>query len=227
MTERGSSQHGPRIDEEMKSETASLVHGAPVESRAEAWRQMEPAGEDEPDPDAIPARDEIEARSVLAMSLRPSAFPGDRARLIGMAQAENATQEVMSWLDRLPADVTFANVQAVWDALGGMHEHRDNVPPAGERVSAETTSAPTDFEAMSATDDFDALPDEAVAGEPIPDEVKPTETPGATEGRSLLETGTTVATEVAGVVLGVAAFAVGAVCESVRAIARRVQGSDG
>jgi len=204
MTERGSSQHGPRMDEEMKSETASLVHGAPIETRAEPWRQMEPTTEDEREPDTLGARDEIEARSLLAISLRPSAFPGDRARLIGMAQAENATQEVMSWLDRLPADVTFANVQAVWDALGGMHEHRENVAPEHDRVPAEGATAPTDFEAVPR-----AAPDEHA------------------EGRSLPEQGTTVATEVAGVVLGAAALAFGVVYESIRAVARRVRGSSG
>jgi hypothetical protein len=47
---------------------------------------LEPAAEDEEG--ALPARTEIEARSLLAVSLRPSAFPGDRARVIGMARAE-------------------------------------------------------------------------------------------------------------------------------------------
>jgi hypothetical protein len=203
MTERGSTQHGPRIDEEMKSETASLVHGAPVESRVQPWRQMEPAGEEDPEPDALPARDEIEARSTLAVSLRPSAFPGDRARLIGMAQAENATEEVMSWLDRLPAGVTFANVQDVWDALGGTHEQREHILHEDRAPADETTASP----------DPDAIPAEA------PED--------RADDRSLLELGTTIATEAAGLMLGAAAFVFGAVCESARAIARRVQGSSG
>ncbi len=121
MTERGSTRHGARVDDELKAESESIVRGSPVESRAESWRQMEPPAEGEPDPDAIPSRTEVERRSLLAASLRPSAFPGDRARLIAMAEAEHATDEVMAWLGRLPADVLFGNVQDVWDALGGMH----------------------------------------------------------------------------------------------------------
>jgi hypothetical protein len=111
----------------------------------------------------------------------------------------------MSWLDRLPADVTFRNVQAVWDALGGMHEHGENVPSQADRVAAEETKAPLGFEA-------------AVLAET---------TRARAEVQSPLERGTTVATEVAEVVLGAAAFVVGAVCESIRTVARRVQDSSG
>jgi hypothetical protein len=129
MTDRGSSRHGARVDDELKSESASLTRGSPVEAHVEAWRQAEPAAEGEPEPDALPSRTEIEERSLLAASLRPSAFPGDRAGLVEIARAEHATDEVMSWLRRLPADVMFANVQQVWDALGGMHEQRGPTRP--------------------------------------------------------------------------------------------------
>jgi hypothetical protein len=76
MPDRGSTRHSARVDEQMDAEVASLTHGAPVEARAEEWRQMEPAAEGEPNPDGMTSVDEIEFRSLLATSLRPSAFPG-------------------------------------------------------------------------------------------------------------------------------------------------------
>jgi hypothetical protein len=45
--ERGSDKHGPRADEEMKEETQAIVKGAPVDSRVEPFRIMEPDEEDE------------------------------------------------------------------------------------------------------------------------------------------------------------------------------------
>jgi hypothetical protein len=45
--ERGSDKHGPRADEEMKEETQAIVKGAPVDSRVEPFRIMEPDQEDE------------------------------------------------------------------------------------------------------------------------------------------------------------------------------------
>ncbi|HEV7524655.1 MAG TPA: hypothetical protein VGP92_06800, partial [Acidimicrobiia bacterium] len=65
----------------MESETESLVRGAPIEARTEEWRQKEPSAEGEPIASAVLATDDVELRSLLAISLRPSAFPGDRAEL--------------------------------------------------------------------------------------------------------------------------------------------------
>jgi Protein of unknown function (DUF2795) len=198
MTERGSTRHGARVDDEMKSETASLLQGAPVEAHIEEWRQMEPAGEGEPEPDALPTRSEIEQRSLLAVSLRPSAFPGDRAGLIEIALAEHASDEVMSWLRRLPGDVEFANVQDVWDALGGMHEQRATI--GSDRGTTEPMTSPV--------------------------ESAPVEPPVQTiDDDSLLERGRSVAEGVAGVIVTAAAVVVGGAYQTVRAVARRLQGS--
>jgi hypothetical protein len=40
--ERGSDRHGPQIDEELKRETRSIERGAPIPSRVEDFREIEP-----------------------------------------------------------------------------------------------------------------------------------------------------------------------------------------
>lgn len=47
--ERGSDKHGPQLDEEMKREVESIQHGAPVPSRVEDFREVEPIEWDEED----------------------------------------------------------------------------------------------------------------------------------------------------------------------------------
>jgi hypothetical protein len=126
VVERGSTHHSPRVDDELERETESLVRGSPFESRAEEWRQQEGPAEGEPGPDAHVSVDDIELRSLLAISLRPSAFPGNRDRLVTVAQEERAEDRVLGWLQSLPADVEFVNVEQVWEALGGEYERRDN-----------------------------------------------------------------------------------------------------
>jgi hypothetical protein len=141
MTERGSTHHSPRVDEELAHETAPLTHGAPMESRADEWRLKEGPGDDEPYPDAqithgddalagSLSTDEVEQRSMLAVSLRPSAFPASARRLREVAELEHADPAVLDWLDRLPDGLEFVNVQEVWEALGGGAEHRDAVTEA-------------------------------------------------------------------------------------------------
>jgi hypothetical protein len=51
--ERKSNLHGPRLDDELAHEVASLTHGAPVEARAEESRLMEDAGDGEPASQAV------------------------------------------------------------------------------------------------------------------------------------------------------------------------------
>jgi hypothetical protein len=136
MSERGSDKTGPRIDDERARETESLERGAPVPSRAEEFREVEGAGDDEPAPDArlsgdrgiVPedqlGPDELEARSEIARHLDPSIFPADREAVLQTAVDNNAPAKVMDWLADLPEDVTFDNVQMVWESLGGSVEER-------------------------------------------------------------------------------------------------------
>lgn len=138
--ERESNTAGPRRDEELKREVASLTHGSPMESRADDERLMEDAGDGEPSPERVFAPFEsdvdgelgyadIRARSELARHLRPSIFPADRAAVLACARDEDAPPEVLVALERLPQG-EFVNVEAVWEALGGAHEPRTHTSEA-------------------------------------------------------------------------------------------------
>jgi hypothetical protein len=122
MTERGSDKASPRVDDELVRETEPLERGAPAPARAEEHRQMEAPAEGEPAPDARPERgagqDSSAARAELARHLRPSVFPADRQELVATARDENAPDEVIRALERLPADRRFDTPQDVWEALG-------------------------------------------------------------------------------------------------------------
>ncbi|MDQ1712590.1 MAG: hypothetical protein QOE45_2040 [Frankiaceae bacterium] len=132
--ERGT-KHGARLDDAMAGETEAITRGAPVEPRVEEWREAEPAGEDQPVPDALIAGDPyppnglphdlVELRSELAKRLRPSVFPATRKALLHVAAEEQAPGWVLTLLRELPGEgTTFENVQQVWEALGGPVEER-------------------------------------------------------------------------------------------------------
>jgi uncharacterized protein DUF2795 len=142
--DRGGSKHNPRVDDEMKKETEAITRGSPVEPRAEEAREMEAAGEDQPQPDAVidittdpagtsPSHGEIEHRSDIARFLRPSVFPGTGEELAANADANNAPAAIVAELKRLPRSQRYENVQQVWEALGGRPETRSvsaDHPPA-------------------------------------------------------------------------------------------------
>ena len=134
--ERGSVQHGSRLDDEMAEEVAPLTHGAPLESRSREDLEAEPPADGEPTPDALIttapdptaplplSHDELELRSEIARHLRPSAFPAARDDLLLVADEERASDEVLRLLASLPRDIEFHQVSDVWRALGGEVEHR-------------------------------------------------------------------------------------------------------
>ncbi len=134
MTDRGSTTHSPRVDEELQHESEALVRGT-HEAHAQEWRMQEPPADDEPLPDSRPVIDDIEMRSLLATSLRPSAFPCGRKRLLAVAEEEHAEEAVLSLLRALPSGRTFVNVEAVWEALGGEREVRTHAPLEPEPAS--------------------------------------------------------------------------------------------
>src|SRR3954469_21642628 len=123
-----SGKHGRLLDEELQHETRGLVQGG-RSSRAEEWRDPEPAGEDQPTGDRIYPEDrrgnpegmtqtDVDERSDIARSLGTSAFPGTRDQLVAIAAENQATDHVLSLLRSLPSDQTFENVQDVATALG-------------------------------------------------------------------------------------------------------------
>ena len=132
---RGSDKHSPRLDESLEHDTRPLTQGAPVESRAQESRIQEGEADDEPTPDAlldgdrgitdpdVLTHDEVEARSLLATHLRPSAWPADREALLATARETNAPAWLLDNLASLP-EGTFTHTEAVWEALGGRVEFR-------------------------------------------------------------------------------------------------------
>jgi hypothetical protein len=136
--DRGSSKHGPRLDNEMAHETLGMVQGGPASGRAEEWRDPEPAAEDQPEDSLIPepgagheggapggmTPDEREARSRLGRYLSRSAFPADRSTLTAAARAAQAPDDVVGALARLAPDYRYATVSEVWTALGGAPERQ-------------------------------------------------------------------------------------------------------
>ena len=121
-------KHGALLDEELRHETRGLVQGG-HSTRAEEWRDPQPAGEDQPTGDRIYPEDrrgnpegmtqtDVDERIDSARSLGTSACPGTRDELVALAADNEATDHVLSLLRSLPGDQTFENVQDVARALG-------------------------------------------------------------------------------------------------------------
>jgi hypothetical protein len=135
--ERGSSKHSPRVDEEMEHEVQGMMR-AERPTRAEEWKEAEPAGEDQPDPGLLgepeerqPApppgmtNEEVTLRSDLAAALTRGAFPNDESGLLGHLVDSDAPDRLRDLVRRLPSGRVFQNVGEVFEALGyNQEEHR-------------------------------------------------------------------------------------------------------
>lgn len=124
-----SAKHGPLHDEALEHETRGLVQaGRPT--RAEEWRDPEPAGEDQPvgdvgivpeDRRGTPAgmtQQDVETRTTIAQALGKEVWPADRDTLLGRAADASAPDGVLDLLRSLPEGEEFTNVQDVVRALG-------------------------------------------------------------------------------------------------------------
>jgi hypothetical protein len=108
---------------------------------------MEGLTDDELAPDIVPetfdddertlSRTEVRARSTLAQHLRPSIFPAQRDAIVACTRDEDAPATMIEQLERLSPERTFANVEQVWEALGGQRE---------ERVTPHETPEPRRFD---------------------------------------------------------------------------------
>jgi hypothetical protein len=134
--ERGSSKHSARLDEEMELVVLGLMT-AERPTRAEEWKEAEPAGEDQPDPghlgepaDRLPGvpagmtLEEVELRSEIAAALPRSVFPTDESGLLGHLVDTNAPDRLRQLIAQLPSGQVFEQVGDVVKALG-LHEERD------------------------------------------------------------------------------------------------------
>lgn len=135
-----SGQVGPAQDERLQHETRGEVQGG-RSSRAEEWREPEPAAEDQPTGDRLITPEDrrgtpegmtsadVDARSDIARYLGLSAFPGDRESLLTTARQNSAPDWVLNALSGLPEGQRFENVQAVVQAAGiGTEEPRASDP---------------------------------------------------------------------------------------------------
>ncbi|MEU5938100.1 DUF2795 domain-containing protein [Micromonospora sp. NPDC047548] len=133
--ERGSSKHGPRVDEQMSREVAGLVQGPGTGgSRVEEFREAEPAGEDQPGATTAPggalrsgnpqgmSSQDVEQRSRLGRYITMTALPGDREALIANARENTAPADLIAELERLPDGTRYRTVSEVWAALGHKNE---------------------------------------------------------------------------------------------------------
>jgi Protein of unknown function (DUF2795) len=142
MGERGSSQHGFRLDDEMSDEVEALIRSG-REARSDEARAMEGPADDEPITDFRIAsasdapgsralsREEAEERGFLADNLDLKVFPADRDALIASAERKFAPEQILDQLRTLPpGDSIYDTVGEVWEALGGRRERRIEDPEA-------------------------------------------------------------------------------------------------
>lgn len=129
---RESNKHNPRVDEEMKREVGSMTHGAPVDSRAEEFRETEASADGEPTSDGVIATsdagtgsltpEEVELRQDLARFLNRQ-FPAAKSELVADAVDNGAPDHVVAWFKKLP-DRTYAGFPEVWEVGSGHDEPR-------------------------------------------------------------------------------------------------------
>jgi hypothetical protein len=124
-----STKHSPRVDEELETEIQGMLKGEHA-TRAEEWRETEPAAEGEPDIDADPAGtliggtpvgmdpDAVESRAELARWLVRADFPSTGPELVEAARNHRAPDAVVAELERLPAGQTYERIGDVVRALG-------------------------------------------------------------------------------------------------------------
>lgn len=135
--ERGNSKHSPRVDEELGHEVEGFMR-AERPTRAEEWKEAEPAGEDQIDPgrlgepvDRQPAPppgmtgEEVRLRSEIAAALTRAAFPNDESGLLEHLVDSNAADRLRQLIAQLPSGQVFTNVGEVVEALGlHQEDHR-------------------------------------------------------------------------------------------------------
>lgn len=133
--ERGSDKHSPRLDDALERETRGMIQ-AGRETRGEE-HSSEPSGEDQPEVDLAPGTtltggvpdgmtgQDVQERSRIASYLGKEIWPAGQAVLVAKAREQNAPDDVLDLLGRLPHDFAFATMQEVWQALqGGTEQHR-------------------------------------------------------------------------------------------------------
>lgn len=127
--DRGSSKHGPRLDEQLAHEVQGEVQGSPASGRAEQWREPEQPAEGEPEASWIPEGhhgvdtdddtdpDYRDERAKIGKYLPRSLFPATGARIVVEARNLNAPEDVLEMLGRLDPGHRYASAQELWKSL--------------------------------------------------------------------------------------------------------------
>jgi hypothetical protein len=129
--ERGSSKHGPELDEQMEREDESILRtGQPP--RTEEWREPEPFDPEHLDqelpPDQEPAAPrgmtpaDVDLRSDIARWLPPHKLTEGRDALLEFLRHEGAPDDVADAIASLPAGRRFATIGEIVRALGVPYE---------------------------------------------------------------------------------------------------------
>jgi hypothetical protein len=105
--ERGSVQHGPRLDDELEGEVEDATPVTTV-TTVRSWTTD---------------------RSELARHLRPAVFPARRDQLIAVACDEGAPEPIVRALEQLPAARQYGSVGELWRSLGHEAEQRTTREP--------------------------------------------------------------------------------------------------
>jgi hypothetical protein len=117
------------VDEELEHEMQGMLK-AEHSTRAEEWREVEPAAEGDPDVDADPSgtlvggtpvgmdADAVAARSELARWLDRADFPSTGPQLVEAARDHRAPDAVVAELEKLPDGDTYERIGDVVRALG-------------------------------------------------------------------------------------------------------------
>jgi len=180
--ERGSVQHGTRLDEALASGLDGLITGAPISPRDREDLDPEaPAANEFDDIDLAVDADrggvgffiDHEAalgRSELSRWLLPSLFPGDVTLLVDGARAQEAPDAVIAMLGRLEPTLEFETFGDLWHALGGGVETRAS-------LATSTASGARAPERIAASAEPTVSVDGSVPDVPASDAMRPA-TPG-------------------------------------------------
>ena len=132
--ERGSSKHGPELDEQMEREDEPILRTGQPE-RTEEWREPEPFAPEHLDlelpEDQEPAAPrgmttaDVELRSDIARWLPPHKLPEDRAALLEFLQHEGAPDDIVAAIGRLPGGQKFGTIGEIVRTLG-IHTEEDD-----------------------------------------------------------------------------------------------------
>jgi hypothetical protein len=188
--ERGSVQHGARLDDELAAGSDALTAGATVSARERADLDPEAPTVDELDLSATrPDLDGgtpvwVTARSELARWLLPSSFPADATVLLEGAEDLGAPDEVLLLLGSLEPLTRYETVGEVWIALGGAHETRAGV----ERPEDAPDAASVSDDRRDQHGEARTEPTVAPAPEPAPDSGRPALPDAEADGSSLVGT---------------------------------------